>query len=312
MSAINEGAGAAASPAEFRALFNSVVSTAAEELRATPSSRHLGEPNHWPELAELYRRLYDVVQRRLRAGAVEAVEACAERTLHSKDGQLWGRPDAYFVSADGIDLVDYKSGALSSEASPKDEYVEQLLFYAYLIQENYGQYPRSLSLIGRDGLVIPVAPAPGRSAILGDQLRSMLDTYNTAVRRQAAAEELATPSAEGCLFCDRKALCSKFWDALPVLETPAWSHVALGSQMGPLIKSARGGGFFELTVERSSLSARVIKVTRVFEARFPDVDLAHRTGQRLLLTSLRYAAGKDVVVVETTERTTIVAMDPSA
>lgn len=311
MAVLNE-LGAAVSPADFRVRFNGVVSAASAELRADPSSRHLGDPSHWPELAELYRRLAGVVERRRAAGAIEAVEAYAERPLTSKDGRLWGKPDAYFVSADGIDLVDYKSGSLSREELLREDYVEQLHLYAYLVQENHGQYPRSLSLIGRDGSLVSVSSTPAQSALVADRLRAMLDKYNVAVAANVSAEELATPTSEGCLFCSRKVTCRRFWVALPVLETPAWSHVVLGAQVAPLSRSARGGGWFELQVERSSLPARLVKVVSVFDARFPDVDLSKRTGQRLVATGLRHVSGTDLAVVEATDRTTIDTVEPTA
>lgn len=308
MSGINGIVGASLSQVAFRAQFNRVVRDAYTKIAASPSSRHLGDPHDWPELVDVYYRLADVVEMRRTGAWGLGVDTCAERKLTSRDGLLWGQVDAYFMSKDGIDLVDYKSGAVLEGDAPKQDYESQLYFYAYLIHETHSVYPRSLGLVGRDGLVVSLPPSPDRSSALAAEMRSLLAQYNDVVSRSQLPEELATPSSESCLFCERKAICERFWATLPLLDTPAWNHVAIGVQSTPLMRTPRGGGWFELAVEQSSLSVQTVKVTRIFEQRFPAVDLEHRVGQRLLITGLRESRTMNPPVAEATERCGIVHM----
>jgi hypothetical protein len=306
MAALNQRAGGGVSSRDFRELFTGVTLVAAARLRGNASSRHLGDPANWPEIADLYRRLARVVETARTRGP--SVETFAERTLSSNDGLLQGRLDAFFVSESGVDIVDYKSGLFSDRGAPQQLYVEQLLFYAYLVEETYGRYPRSLTLIGRDGAEVCITPDSERTRRIVADVRATMATYNARIS-SSAPEDMATPSSEGCLFCERKALCGKFWEALPSLEVPSWNHVAIGSQATPMRKAGRGGGWIELKVERSSLPARLLKITRLFEARFPGVDLQNGTGQRLVLTGLRHASGRDIAVAEATDRTSIASME---
>jgi len=308
MSGINSVTGTSLSQAAFRGRFNAVVSETHAKIAASSSSRHLGDPNYWPELVDVYRRLVDVVEMRRTGERSVGVDTYAERKLTSRDGLLWGQVDAYFLSKDGIDLVDYKSGAVLEGDEPKQDYEDQLYFYAYLVHEAHDVYPRSLGLVGRDGSVVSLPPSPDRSSALAKEMRSLLAHYNEVVSQGRPAEELASPTSESCLFCDRKAICERFWGALPSLDIPPWNHVAIGVQTTPLVRTARGGGWLELAVEKSSLSAQAIKVTRVFEQRFPAVDLEHRVGQRLLLTGLRQSQTGNASVAEATERSAIICM----
>ena len=139
--------------------------------------------------------------------------------------------DAYDVHEQGIDLVDFKSGPMLEGERPKQDYAEQLYFYAYLILENYCSYPRSLSLVNKDGSIAKLEPAPQRSLELANDMRLALTCYNEAVNRGVALETLALPSSESCCFCSRKPTCTAFWVALPRLELPCWNHVALGTQV---------------------------------------------------------------------------------
>ncbi|MEO7329753.1 MAG: PD-(D/E)XK nuclease family protein [Minicystis sp.] len=308
MAGINSLPSTSLSQGDFRTQFNAVVSQTHAKIASSPSSRHLGDPSHWPELVDLYRRLADVVEMRRTLEWGVGISTHAERKLTSRDGLLWGQVDAYFMSPEGIDLVDYKSGAILEDDEPKRDYGDQLYFYAYLIHDIYEYYPRSLSLVGRDGGTVQVPPSPARSLALANDVRATLARYNDLVSRARPLEELANPSSEACLFCDRKAICNKFWSAVPLLSIPQWNHVAIGMQATPLMRTPRGAGWLDLAVEKSSLATQMLKVTRLFEQRFPAIDLEHRVGQRLLFTGLRQANAANPAIVEATERTAIVCL----
>jgi PD-(D/E)XK nuclease superfamily len=310
MAIINGMSGSALTLTAFRSHFNNVVKSTHAKIAAAPPSRHLGDPAHWPELVELYRCLSDVVHRRCSGELGRGVSTQAERSLTSRDGLLSGQVDAYFVSDAGIDLVDYKSSPITDDDGSNKQYEEQLYFYAYLIQENHGVYPRSLSLVGRDGEALKLSPSPERSAALATDMRKTLARYNQELADGATLEDLAAPNRDSCLFCDRKAICERYWAALDGLAVPPWNHVAIGLQCTPLVRTPRGGGWFELGVEKSSIHVPVLKLIRVFEQRFPAVDL-NQVGQRLFLSGLR-ALGSTSSVVEATERSTIARLGPTA
>jgi RecB family exonuclease len=309
MQTLNEGAaGGVTDGPGFRAEFNRVVAEKRAQIAGSPAAAHLGDPGMWPEVTRVYRGLSEAYGRRWQSGAGGGSRTYAEKELRTKDGLLFGRLDAYVVHADGIEVVDYKSGMISEGDAPKEAYVEQLYFYAYLVEENYDRYPRTLSLAGGDGGLLNVRPDPQRSRQIAHEMRAMLAQYNSLVVAATTSEQLASPSTENCSFCDMKPACKAFWSALPVIELSGWHHVAIGRQLTPLVRTQLGGGSFVVTVEQSSLRSDTLKVSRVFERRYPDVDLQTNVGQRLVLTGLRQPSERNLALAEATERSSIVAI----
>lgn len=301
----NHPPGTGFAQSDFRKAFNSVVEAARKRVQSLPASRHLGDPSQWGELTQIYGRLTDLVRRwqSSRSGTV----VYAERRLESNDHQLVGTLDAYFVTPEGIALVDYKSGKLSDtrEDAARLEYAEQLYFYAYLVQEAHGEHPSSLSLVGADGKMVEIPPNPVRSKELAGDMRAMLEHYNDLVARGVNLESVATPSPNSCTFCVRRPSCEKFWANVASLDIPPWNHVVVGFQRGSIERSRLGGGSIELVVKRSSLPTDILKITRIFEARYPHVDFERGDGQRLSITGLRQVRQGSSTLVEATDRTFI-------
>lgn len=229
-----------------------------------------------------------------------------EKTLYSKDRLLFGQLDGYFVTADGIDLVDYKSGTILDEDLPKDEYVNQLYFYAYLIQENYGIYPRKLLLTSRTLDSIEIAGSEQRSHELANSMRTVLAHYNDAVSNNANESVITNASSANCLFCDAKIVCPSFWRVAHQLELPNWAHCVIGHQSSPMTKTKSGNASIELNVERGSVPSGPLKITRIFPSRFPD--LTDHPGQRLMLTNLRCNSASKADFAEVTDRTTVLIL----
>jgi RecB family exonuclease len=294
---------------EWRETFDDVVEAMRARIALSPVARHLGDPRLWPELTGVYRRMTDVLRRRSRDGEGVVLTVHAETDLRSMDGLLFGRLDAYFERTDGIELVDYKSGAVLDDEGPKSDYEDQLYFYAYLVKENHGQYPRSLRLVGKDGVVVEIEPSPGRSNALAQEMRDALAAYNAAIEAKVDVAGLASPSASACADCDMKSRCTSFWDALPGIQLPNWAHVAVGVLARPPVRSRLGASSFDLDIMRSSLGVSQLTVTRMFEDRYPELDLDGMVGQTLIATSLRLVGDRTRPVVQLTDRSLVVRLE---
>jgi RecB family exonuclease len=293
--------------ADLRQQFNSVLESTRSQLGASPLTRHLGDPRLWPEVAVIYRALVDLADRRSKSCVDPKSQVFAEKELFSRDGALFGKVDAYFIRDDAIDVVDYKSGTMVDGEQVKQDYADQLYLYAYLVRETHNIYPRTLSLVGKDGAVLSLPPSARRSEDVAADMRGILVRYNRAIA-DAPPAQLATPSVDSCVFCDMKTGCARFWAALDTLELPSWSHVAIGLQSKPFVKSRLGTGSVELTVETSSIRTPVLNITRLFENRFPGIDFSNHVGQRLMVTNLRQPTITNPRLVEATERTTVVSL----
>jgi hypothetical protein len=294
------------SPAEFRKGFNTTLEGIARDVERDPASKHLGDIRLWPELSQIYsslRALFDYY----RGSGDGKRETHPEETLYSKDKLLFGQLDAFFLDQSGIDLVDYKSGAMTDGESPKEDYVRQLYFYAYLLTENYDQYPRKITLIGRNLHAVDLPLSRQQSDAIAQDMRDTLNRYNDAISRAASPEAIAKPSVENCKYCDAKAVCSSFWNVAKDMELPERGHAVIGTQSSPITTSRRGVSWLTLDLEEGSIQADRLTVSRFDADRYPHIK--DQVGQRLMMLNIRLINSQSPAVAETTDRTIILRMD---
>lgn len=294
------------SPAEFRKGFNTTLEGIARDIERDPGSKHLGDIRLWPELSQIYnsvRALFDYY----RESGNAKREIHPEETIYSKDKVLFGKLDAFFKDDNGIDLVDYKSGAMTDGESLKEDYVRQLYFYAYLLTENDNQYPRKISLIGRDLQAVDLPISPQQSIAIAQDMRDTLQRYNDAISNATPPEELAKPSVENCKYCDAKAVCSSFWNLASEMALPERAHAVIGIQSSPITTSRRGVSWLNIDIEEGSVNADCLTVSRFDASRYPHIK--DQIGQQLMLLNLRLINSQSPAVAETTDRTIILRMD---
>lgn len=291
----------------LRNVFSNQMDETWGKIQETPSMRHLGDPRTWPELTPIYESICDLADRSGSSVSRSSTELKTEQILYSRDRLLVGQIDAFFVDDDGIDLIDYKSGEITTDnASIREAYVEQLLFYAYLIHENYGVYPKSLTLIGKDSDRVRVRPSQENSNALANEMRTMLARYNDQVAQALPLEKFTNPSSTNCLFCDAKPICGPFWIAASGLNLPQWAHIVVGIQTEAIQKRQGKWLSLDITIEKGSFNSSKTRITRIFSPRYPDLE--NIVGQRLLITYLRSAQSGMFEIMEMTERSQIVRL----
>jgi hypothetical protein len=142
-----------------------------------------------------------------------------EIPLSGADGRLAGVVDVVTRREDGIEIRDLKSGrTLDDSGELSEPYKIQLLLYAVMYEETYGEWPARLVLdpILRD----PIDVVPDRAEALRYR-RAVLEEMDrfTAAVEAGKAESLAHPSPVVCRFCRHVLRCSAFWRA----ATPSWN-----------------------------------------------------------------------------------------
>lgn len=294
------------SGSDLRSDFNAIVEAQALKISQDPALRHLGDPRQWRELTPIYRALSDMLARRTAARGASGIEVHTEDRIFARDGLLFGDLDAYFLRPEGIDLVDYKSGRMDDEGILKEDYVNQLYFYAYLIEQKHGIYPRSVTLVGKDQSAISIPAAPDKSYALADEMRSVLFSYNQKVAKERDVEKFAFPNSRNCAYCDAKPVCNAFWKALHSLETSSYCHVTQGIQAVPFRRSQIGCAMLELDQEAGTIAAGRLKISRLYELRYPY--LKDKVGQRMLITNLRHIDSSKAPMAEVTDRSQIIIL----
>lgn len=138
-----------------------------------------------------------------------------EKELSSRDGLLFGRPD--YVDAQAREIVDYKTGASSDDASvmsPAE--ARQLRLYVHLAFENELAVSRGV-IVRPGGQRAEAEVTQSQAEAEGAQARELLAQFNQIAGRPF--EAVANPSAETCKFCSCIPFCEPFWRA----ADPAWS-----------------------------------------------------------------------------------------
>jgi hypothetical protein len=139
--------------------------------------------------------------------------------LSGAEGRLAGIADVVIRRGDGIEIRDLKSGrTLDDSGELAESYKIQLLLYAVMYEESYGEWPTRLVIdpILRDP--IDVVPDRGEALRYRGAVLEEMDRFAAAVEA-GRPESLARPSPGVCRFCRHVLRCSAFWRA----ATPSWN-----------------------------------------------------------------------------------------
>jgi hypothetical protein len=143
-----------------------------------------GEPEDWPGYELKRARLWRAAKRLhgLLVGAGPDVELLSEQALSGADGVLRGRPDLLVRSANGLWLIDYKTGPVLSRDTrePRESYVRQLQLYASLAADALGEWPRRAFLLPLDGPFVEVDIDPASCGVLAQQAVDLLGRFNAS------------------------------------------------------------------------------------------------------------------------------------
>jgi CRISPR/Cas system-associated exonuclease Cas4 (RecB family) len=145
-----------------------------------------------------------------------------EKSLSSKDGLLYGRPDV--VDAASREVVDIKTRSESDEV--RENEIRQLRLYAHLARENGIEVERGAILLS-NGKRLEIKIAAVEVQREAHSAVAALQSYNEAVSVNTTFEEIASPSAENCRYCPCKVLCEAFWRA----ADPSWGEEAVGNHI---------------------------------------------------------------------------------
>jgi CRISPR/Cas system-associated exonuclease Cas4 (RecB family) len=146
----------------------------------------------------------------------------SEKWFESKDALIAGKIDLVIESENEIEIVDFKTGAITEDvlddsgevfSAIKGEYSDQLKLYAYLYYENTGKFPSSLGLVDLARHKFSVEFTQSDCKAVYDSAKKLLHAINNGLDKQ---ELLSFPSEANCKYCLYRPACSSF---LKYLET---------------------------------------------------------------------------------------------
>ena len=202
-----------------KATWNKILN---ETLASRVDTEHPIElvPGRWPHYQRVRTRAVGSstrqISRRLhgRTGQSSSrARTTTERTLRSDRSPLFGRPDRVVVKGDSVEIIDLKTSQAAEDGMP-DRAKRQLIMYAALWEEVTGVLPNKLTVEAIDGSRTSITVTQKEVESQREAAMADFNAFNQAAVEPSTLLGKANPSPDACRFCDYKALCGPFFDAL--------------------------------------------------------------------------------------------------
>ena len=211
--------------------------TQVEEQMRCAGEDHLIPLCNSAQRYEVQKRLTFAAVQRVIAGhstgfipaATDTRSAWVEVWLESEDGLMGGFVDRIVPGNQGMELLDYKTGAVMDRetGNVKVGYETQLLLYAGLYHENRGEWPARLTLINLAGTKHDVPLDIVRVRQQMEEARAKLLEINELISSGTSPESLANPSPAACAFCSYRPACKEYWRKREL--NPEWPIDLMGT-----------------------------------------------------------------------------------
>ena len=182
-------------------------------------------------------------------------EPMIEEPLSSKDGLFRGQPDLVLIGKRRILVVDYKSGLVTGDEGPRDDYRDQLLLYAHLSSEALEIDAVDAYLLSlREGFVEVDVSEDRRNEYIASAMRAI-----AAFNKRESGPQPAQPSEEACRWCAHLCSCDEAGDAIDggQLLSPRDGQAVEGQLLGQVAVADNGRGSALIRVTRGTLSGEV-------------------------------------------------------
>ena len=206
--------------AQAETMWNKTVEIVEKELQASPLDRCLLPIGRWRKYFLLRERtIRRCVEIASSHGISETRVIASERKFDSVKDGFTGKPDLILRRANDLVIIDYKSAELPDDVQEQEKQIEswqqQILFYAAIIKEEFGEWPVAgeIKLLNKEVISIPIDPQ--RVEKLVEEVQALKENYNTKIAAGVSLSELAQYSVENCAFCEFKGACDIFWEKNP-------------------------------------------------------------------------------------------------
>ncbi len=225
-------------------------------------------PDRWPGFNTrkvAARRLALAVSREADSGAL----LLPEHPLALPGGELRGRADL-IVRKPVHEVRDYKSGPVTNfDGGPREEYVRQLLLYAFMEAHEAESWPHAVVLVPFRGAAVRIEVSERRveAEEAAREAVNALRSYNTAVEEGTDPFSVASPAPHACGYCEHAGRCGPFW----ANASDTWAEEGVVAAAGPLreMRAAQNGGVaLEIDVVAGSLPGPRLIVTPLDPADF--------------------------------------------
>lgn len=163
-----------------------------------------------PEIGILFRNVSNIIFG-LTNKNQNQLETNIEISLTSSDKQLTGILDVLQKQDSAWYITEHKSGRIYENNTIKSKFYLQAHFYAQLVYEAYGSYPKNVTISGLDG-TSQIEPDLNISTDIAHDARRIIKVYNKG-RASEKIQSLANSSANNCGDCNYQAFCENYWSS---------------------------------------------------------------------------------------------------
>jgi hypothetical protein len=147
-------------------------------------------------------------------------QSLTEHKLKSPDGLIKGKADLILRQYDtgNVSIIDFKTGLIyNDQGSIKEEYVDQLLLYAALYNQNsdsiFGgakEWPDRIAVVASDGSFHEIKYTREQALQCYNETRLLLNEINRIIESNPEVTDQLSKSGDHCLYCAYRPACSKY------------------------------------------------------------------------------------------------------
>ena len=223
-------------------IWDKAVEQMEEDLRTSPLDGCLLPIKKWKKYYLSRERTIRRCEEIASSQGISGTQVIAsERKFESVRDGFTGKPDLLLRRENGLVIIDYKSGELRDDLESSEKKIEswqqQILFYASLVKEEFGEWPvdGEIRLLNKEVISVPIDPQKVNA--LSAEAQTLKEDYNAKVELGVSHSQLAQYSVDNCRFCEFKGSCDTFWKENP---QPIPGSDDYGCLSGRVLKLAGG------------------------------------------------------------------------
>ena len=266
---------------QAEAIWDNAVKETEKELQTSMLDRYLLPIRKWKKYYLLkHRTILRCEEIALSHGISETQVVASERKFDSVKGGFTGKPDILLRRADGLVIIDYKSGELPDDSEGRGEKIEswqqQILFYASIVKEEFGEWPvgGEIRLLNKEVISIPIDPQKVNT--LSAEAQTLKEDYNAKVEIGVLHSKLAQYSVDNCRFCDFRGSCDTFWRENPQPTPGTDDYGCLSGRVLKLAGGANNRYSIVITSEKPDRSLQEWEVSNLSTEQFGNLGQLER------------------------------------
>ncbi len=274
--------------AQAETIWDKTVEQMEEDLQTSPLDRNLLPITRWKRYFLLRERtICRYIEIASSQGISETRVIASERKFDSVRDGFIGKPDLILRRSNGLVIIDYKSGELSDDSENREEKIEswqqQILFYASIIKEEFGEWPvdGEIRLLSKEVISIPINQQEVKA--IAKEAQTLKENYNAKIASGVLHSELAQYSIDSCRFCEFKGACNTFWKENPQPIPGTDDYGCLSGRVLKLTIGKNNRGSIVIASEKLNGTSQEWEISNLSTEQFGNLkDFAEGTFVRLI------------------------------